>query len=426
MAWYTPSQHPKMCIIDAPGEWWPWLVSLTAAYVLFCTAMRNSQRRAIEKKFNFKDRKSLAHMTLKEAHAIQTWLAEQMFPSVFSASLFFALFKTYSIPSISSVLVSTRQFGKPGDIEAASKRAADTSVLLTNMIMRPPGSLQARLAVARTNYLHNVHRRAGRISNDDMLYTLSLFTLEPMRWTAKYEWRALSDMERCAMATCFKAWGEDLQISYEALPSCTKGWIDGLHWLEELDTWSRLYQSDHVEFSEVNVEVANATKALVLCQVPRSLHRLVWGIVAILLGPQVQKAMRIPEPLRGLQSGFDFVITIRKYILRYAFPPRPYFFRRVYNDEKPHPVTHRYQSVRWLGRPWYVRTSLLDRWSLAAWLLWINGNITRTVFDNTKFLPEGYLLDDVGPANRVGKGHDEMFEDMSALAFKSPSRCPFS
>ncbi|KAI8630331.1 hypothetical protein F5Y19DRAFT_484207 [Xylariaceae sp. FL1651] len=406
--------------------WEPWILTAVVGYLLLCTTLRNSQKRTVEKQFNYNDRASLARMTLKDAHAIQTWLAEQQFPSTFSASLFFALFKTYSIPSISRLLATTRQFGRPGDIEAASKRAADTSVLLTNMIMRPPGSLQARLAVARTNYLHNIYRRAGHISNDDMLYTLSLFTLEPMRWTSKYEWRPLSDMERCAMATCFKAWGEDLQITYEALHSHSKGWADGLQWLDELDAWSRQYEEHHIEASDTNVEVVNATKELVLCQIPRSLHTFVWGVVAILLGPRVQKAMRIPDPPRGLRLALDTIVLLRKYILRYAFPPRPYFLRRVYNAEKPDPVTGRYQSQRWLGRPWYVKTSLFDRWGPVAWILRANGNANNLTLDDAKFIPEGYLIDDVGPANRVGKGHDEMRDNVSTLGLNSPARCPFS
>ncbi|XXG98981.1 hypothetical protein Hte_005314 [Hypoxylon texense] len=229
-------------------------------------------------------------MTLTEAHAIQTLLAEQQFPTAFSGAIFFALFKTYSVPSISKLLVSTRQFGRPGDIEATSKRAADTSVLLTNMIMRPPGSPQARQAVARTNYLHNIYRRAGRISNEDMLYTLSLFILEAIRWTDKYEWRRLTDTERCAMATCFKVWGEDLEISYEALAS--QRWVDGLHWLDKLDAWSRRYEEQNVALSDTNIEIVAATKELMLCQVPRFLHGLVWSIVSVLLGPRVRHAMR--------------------------------------------------------------------------------------------------------------------------------------
>lgn len=344
---------------------------------------------------------------------------------MFSAAIFFALFKTYSIPSISRLLATTRQFGKLGDIHATSKRAADTSVLLTNMIMRPPGSPQARLAVARTNYLHNIYRRTGRISNDDMLYTLSLFTLQPMRWTAIYDWRPLSDMERCALATCVKVWGEDLEITYEALPSHSQGWSDGLHWLDELDSWSQQYEEHHVEVSDFNVEVVNATRELVLCQIPKGLHGVVWGIVAIVLGPQVRRAMRITEPSNGLELVFNSMITLRKYILRYACPPRPYFLRRVFNCDQPDPDTGRYQSQRWLGRPWYVKTSAADRWSLPAWMLWLNGTASTTVFDNKRFIAEGYLIEDVGSEIHVGKGREEMHGTVSLLDSKPTTRCPF-
>ncbi|KAI1365556.1 hypothetical protein F5Y08DRAFT_303495 [Xylaria arbuscula] len=412
-------------LLESVQGWRVWTLTALIGYVVFCTTLRHSQKRAIETKFNYTDRASLAKMTLKDAHAIETWLAEQQFPSVFSAAIFFALFKTYSIPSISRLLAATRQFGKPGDIHATSKRAADTSVLLTNMTMRPPGSPQAKLAVARTNYLHNIYRRTGRISNDDMLYTLSLFTLQPMRWTARYDWRPLSDMERCALATCFKVWGEDLEITYEALPSHSQGWSDGLHWLDELDSWSQRYEEHHVEVSDSNVEVVNATRELVLCQIPRGLHGVVWGIVAILLGQRVRRAMRIPEPSYGLELFFNSMITLRKYILRYACPPRPYFLRRVYNCEQPDPDTGRYQSQRWLGRPWYVKTSVLDRWGLPAWMLWMNGTKSTAVFDNKRFMPEGYLIEDVGPEMHVGKGREEMDNTMSVLSAKPVTRCPF-
>jgi hypothetical protein len=40
-------------------------------------------------------------MTVEDAHAIQLALPELEFPKTFSISVFFALFKTYGIPSIS-------------------------------------------------------------------------------------------------------------------------------------------------------------------------------------------------------------------------------------------------------------------------------------------------------------------------------------
>jgi hypothetical protein len=134
---------------------------------------------------------------------------------------------------------------------------------------------------------------------------------------------------------------------------------------------------------------------------------------------------RISDPPYVLELVFNSMITLRKCILRYACPPRPYFLRRVYNCEQPDPDTGRYQSRRWLGRPWYVKTSILDRWGLPAWMLWMNGAATTTMFDDIRFMPNGYLIEDMGPEVQVGKGREEMRNTMAILDSKSIARCPF-
>lgn len=181
-----------------------------------------------------------------------------------------------------------------GDLLRASKRAADTSVLLTNMVIGQPGSVRAMEAVARTNFLHAPYRRAGRILDDDMLYTLSLFTLEGMRWTDAYDYRRLTDMERCAMATFWKALGEDLEIPYDRLPSCSsrQGWADGLAWLEELDAWSRSYAEKKMAPSDSNAVLAASTMAMLLYRLPKLLKPVGRHLIGVLLGPKIREAMK--------------------------------------------------------------------------------------------------------------------------------------
>ena len=53
------------------------------------------------------------------------------------------------------------------------------------------------------NFLHSRYQKAGKISNDDMLYTLSLFILEVESWIKMYEWRELTEMEACALYDMF-------------------------------------------------------------------------------------------------------------------------------------------------------------------------------------------------------------------------------
>jgi hypothetical protein len=104
--------------------------------------------------------------------------------------------RTYGIPSISKLLCETQQLGK---VEYAGRRYADTGILIIEFMGHSPTSERTNEALARMNYLHGRYQKAGKISNDDMLYTLSLFVLEVERWVGLYEWRSLTPLEICAM-----------------------------------------------------------------------------------------------------------------------------------------------------------------------------------------------------------------------------------
>ena len=141
------------------------------------------------------------------------------------------------------------------------------------------------------NYLHNRYRKAGKISDDDMLYTLSLFALEPLRWTNKYEWRSVTDVERCATGTYWKATGEMMDVPYTALPSCKQGWQDGLHWLEELESWSAVYEREHMLPADTNQQLATQTLNIGLFNLPTWLKPTGRRLVAVLLEPRLRTAM---------------------------------------------------------------------------------------------------------------------------------------
>jgi hypothetical protein len=106
------------------------------------------------------------------------------------------VYRTYGIPTISKLLCETQQLGK---VEYAGRRYADTGILIIEFMGHSPTSERTNAALARMNYLHGRYQKAGKISNDDMLYTLSLFILEVDRWVGMYEWRSLTPLEVCAM-----------------------------------------------------------------------------------------------------------------------------------------------------------------------------------------------------------------------------------
>lgn len=237
----------------------------------------------------FPDRASWARMTLKHAHAIQLALAELEFPQSFSRSVFFALFKTYGIPSISKLLVATGQLSAS---ETASKRAADTGVVITEVVLNEPESERTISGIALMNFLHDRYIRAGKISNTDMLYTLSLFMLEPIRWTTQYEWRKVSDLEMCAMGVYWKDLGEAMKISYDELPSAKSGWQDGVHWLTEVERWSMKYETQRMVPADTNAKLARATFDIALFNLPAILKPYGYSIASSLLEPRLRRAMK--------------------------------------------------------------------------------------------------------------------------------------
>lgn len=141
------------------------------------------------------------------------------------------------------------------------------------------------------NYLHDRYRKANKISDNDMLYTLSLFSLEPIRWTRKYEWRSLTDIERCAMGVYWKDLGEVMEIPYGALNSSKLGWRDGLHWLEELEEWSLAYEKEHMVPAAVNAKLASSTLDIALFNVPFKLRGVGRKLAATLLESRLRRAM---------------------------------------------------------------------------------------------------------------------------------------
>jgi len=229
--------------------------------------------------------------------------------------------------------------------------------------MNNPSSERSKQAIARMNHLHSRYVKAGQISNDDILYTLSLFALEPVRWIKKYEWRALSDFELCASGIFWKAIGNSMAIDFSALPSHETGWRDGLHWLDETRDWSERYEGVNMRPARTNHELALAHLDVVFLNVPRRFHYLMHWLGATLVGERVRQAIMLPQPPRSLVHAIGCIFTARKLVLRHLMLARPKFARRKYIaavSEK----NGRYSSCVYLAHPWYVKPTLMSRWVL--------------------------------------------------------------
>lgn len=261
-----------------------------ASYLLVVRLLRYRLRDGLWRKYGFSDRESLTRMTLDQAQGIQREIAQKEFPFLFENSLFFALFKTYSIETISKLLIQTGQLSRD---ENASKRVVDTTLIILELFLNNPQDPRTLDAIARMNYLHSSYRKSGKILDDDMLYTLALFALEPARWIDRFGYRKSTDLERCAYGVFWKDLGREMLIPYDALKPYKNGpYDDGLAWLEALEQWTLDYEKKAMFPSDWNKDLAKYTMDIALFNVPWWARGFASGVATALLEPLMRNAMK--------------------------------------------------------------------------------------------------------------------------------------
>lgn len=334
--------------------------------------------------------------------------------------------QTYGIPSISSVLTKTTQFSNPS---TALKRYADTSALVQEMIAHAPSSPRAYSSLARTRFLHAGYRTAGTIREDDMLYTLGLFALQPIRFIEKFEWRTLSDMERCAIGTFWKSVGDALGMSYEALPSgkLEEGkegrFKDGLHWLEEIAAWSDAYEERYMVPHMKNRQTADQTTTVLVYMLPKCLQHVGLYFVSFMMDDRLRKAMLYDPPPSAYTKLFSTLLNTRHFILRYLTPPRPHVLRYMSISESPD-NNNRIFFTQWDAAPYYVKPTFWNRWGPIAWVTRLLGR-PLPGDEGEKYYPSGYAIEDVGPRYFEGKGKNAMQETLEEFKTLRTGGCPF-
>lgn len=186
------------------------------------------------------------------------------------------------------------QTGEFSEAATATKRYADTALLVVEFTGHHPQSERSIEAIGRMNYIHSQYQKSGKILDDDMLYTLCLFACEPVRWIDRYEWRKLEDFEKCAIGTFWKAMGDAMGISYDKLEGGgedAQGWRDGLQWLEDIIRWGQAYEEKCMLPDENNRRTAEQTIAILLWGVPKVLKPYGRMVVSVLMDDRLRTAM---------------------------------------------------------------------------------------------------------------------------------------
>jgi hypothetical protein len=233
------------------------------------------------------------------------------FPWDMNQALSFALFRTYAVPSIGSLLARTGEFtGRP------QKRHDDTVLILDAVLEHGTAGKEGRAAVRRMNQMH----RSYAIGNDDLRYVLATFVVTPIRWLDDFGWRRMTETERIASAHYYRDLGRYMGI--RDIPATWQGFA------RHMDAYERA----HFGFDAGGRDVAESTLALLATFPPH--HRIPAALdrqfsLALMDGPLLDAfGFRRPGPvLRALARGG---LKARGRVVRFL-PPRtqPYFGRQM-------------------------------------------------------------------------------------------------
>ncbi|TGJ82277.1 hypothetical protein E0Z10_g6492 [Xylaria hypoxylon] len=132
-----------------------------------------------------------------------------------------------SIPSIIHPSIHPSSINRP-----THRPSSNTAALFLTILCKPkptrsgvapadllgrPTAPATRAAIARVSRIHGRYRPQGTMSDEDLLYVLSLFAVEPTRWVERFEWRAMDARERGALAVLWRWVGGELGIPVESV-----------------------------------------------------------------------------------------------------------------------------------------------------------------------------------------------------------------
>ncbi|ORY79735.1 hypothetical protein BCR35DRAFT_304555 [Leucosporidium creatinivorum] len=384
-------------------------------------------------------------------------------PFLMQKAFEFALFLTYGIESISEILESTREFL---DLEKAGRRYTDTTLLIMSWVRYPivgPGSgapegregqpLDPRgaIAIARTRVLHSHYK----ITNDDMLYTLSTFILEPAKWAAAFDWRPFTPLEEMAFHVFFSETGRRLGIT------------DIPEELQDLKDWAEAYEAANMLPSETCATVAAATTRLLLLSVPKRLIPFAEQVVATLLYDRLRESILVPAPPPLLRTLVHSTLHLRAFVIRHLFLPRrqsqgeklvpdpeeyPAFPKGYIPLDQPLPEGGETAAMaekkkeanfaplahpeQFYTEPWYMPEPT-GFGALKAKLLLALKITGEDQTPSKRFRPDGYRLETLGPVKREGTElqtvqdlaeqiHGGRLEGPYAVGGAPKGRCPFA
>jgi hypothetical protein len=157
--------------------------------------------------------------------------------------------------------------------------------------------------------MNQLHGRYD-ISNEDFLYVMSTFVLEPIRWMDRFGWRKMVENERLAQ---FNFWREIARrMNIKNVPES----------YEEFERFNVEYERQHMHYTEASSRVGQATVDLFLGWfLPKPLRPLGAPFMYAMLDDRLLEAFRFPKQPKWLRWLVAQGLVLRGRVLRFL-PPR--------------------------------------------------------------------------------------------------------
>jgi hypothetical protein len=309
-------------------------------------------------------------------------------PFIFGFSGQFSLLKTFAIASGTDLLVRTRQLSTGTNV---GRRINDTALITTEFVVGSMDGERGSRALAKMNWIHRQY--GDKITQPEMLHTLSVNILEAIRWVNTYEWRALTDLEQVAIFTYWREIGNRMGI--QDIPPT----------IEKLAVWSEEYEKTAMVYSDNNRKCADASTEFFLKNVSPALRPFFQQVTYALLEERTRNALGYPAPSPRVQSLVNGFFRLRALVVRHLFLPRLTKIDPLAKEDKRSGRLHAaYRSLE----PWYVKDTAWNK--LLAW--WSGG---AQYVPGPNFKSGGYLPEELGPAKFENISRTAVLKEAEAL-----------
>ncbi|HEV7994094.1 MAG TPA: oxygenase MpaB family protein [Gemmatimonadaceae bacterium] len=233
----------------------------------------------------------IAALDPERDHAlIVHYLVGWEFPWDWVRALEMALYRTFASPSISGLLDRTREFhARP------QRRYDDTSLIMAEIMEWGYDGERGKEALRRMNRFH----RHYDIVNEDFLYVLTTFHLEPIRWIDRFGWRRLTENEREASYVFWREVGRRMAI--RDIPETR----------ESFERGSTEYERSHFRYADTNGRVATATRELFTSWAPAALRPVVRVAIHAMLDDTMLTCFGFPRAPSVVRHGVAGALRLR-------------------------------------------------------------------------------------------------------------------